>query len=54
MIKNVVYISDILYFIIHFTLNPKNRYQRKRIEILYAPLDDQMMIKRNYPKSLKA
>ena len=31
---------------------PKTRYQRKRIETLYAQLDDQMMIKRNYAKSL--
>jgi hypothetical protein len=31
---------------------PKKRYQRKRIETLYSQLDDQMMIKRNYAKSL--
>lgn len=31
---------------------PKTRYQRKRIETLYSQLDDQMMIKRNYAKSL--
>lgn len=31
---------------------PRTRYQRKRIETLYSQLGDQMMIKRNYAKSI--
>lgn len=31
---------------------PKRRYLRKRIETLNSQLEDQMMVKRNYAKSL--
>ena len=31
---------------------PKTRYERKRIETVFSQLDDQMLIKRNYAKSL--
>jgi hypothetical protein len=32
--------------------NPKTRYERKRIETIFSQLDDHMLIKRNYAKSL--